>query len=121
MTVLIWAGSSDERAVRNTSENILVYQVILKLVQRDSINVLKIVSDYDQVIPQSQTADNAKAPRGRATQPSRDTRKTKLSKANTSLFLSLFYFSMKTCVEGLIGNVSKDTSIDHNNICFVEK
>ena len=32
----------------------------------------KIVSEYDQEIPQSQTADN----RGRATQPSRDTRKT---------------------------------------------
>ena len=36
----------------------------------------KIVSEYDQEIPQSQTADNAAAPRGRAAQPSRDTRKT---------------------------------------------
>ena len=36
----------------------------------------KIVSAYDQKIPQSQTADNPMAPRGRATQPSRDTRKT---------------------------------------------
>ena len=36
----------------------------------------KIVSEYDQKIPQSQTADNPVAPRGRATQPSRDTRKT---------------------------------------------
>ena len=35
-----------------------------------------IVSEYDQEIPQSQTADNPMAPRGRATQPSRDTRKT---------------------------------------------
>ena len=33
-------------------------------------------SEYDQVIPQSQTADNPTAPRGRAAQPSRDTRKT---------------------------------------------
>ena len=33
-------------------------------------------SEYDQEIPQSQTADNPVAPRGRATQPSRDTRKT---------------------------------------------
>ena len=32
-------------------------------------------SEYDQEIPQSQTADNPLAPRGRATQPSRDTRK----------------------------------------------
>ena len=36
----------------------------------------KIVSKYDQDIPQSQTADNPMAPRGRAAQPSRDTRKT---------------------------------------------
>ena len=33
-------------------------------------------SEYDQQIPQSQTADNPVAPRGRAAQPSRDTRKT---------------------------------------------
>ena len=33
-----------------------------------------IVSEYDQEIPQSQTADNPVAPRGRAAQPSRDTR-----------------------------------------------
>ena len=32
----------------------------------------KIVSEYDQEIPQSQTADNPMAPRGRATKPSRD-------------------------------------------------
>ena len=37
---------------------------------------LKIVSEYDQEIPQSQTADNPVAPQGRAAQPSRDTRKT---------------------------------------------
>ena len=36
----------------------------------------KIVSEYDQEIPQSQTAENPIAPRGRATQPSRGTRKT---------------------------------------------
>ena len=35
-----------------------------------------IVSEYDQEIPQSQTADNPVAPRGRAAQPSQDTRKT---------------------------------------------
>ena len=35
----------------------------------------KIVSEYDQKIPQSQTTDNPVAPRGRAAQPSRDTRK----------------------------------------------
>ena len=36
----------------------------------------KIVSEYDQEMPQSQTADNPLAPRGRAAQPSRDTRET---------------------------------------------
>ena len=36
----------------------------------------KIVSEYDQEIPQSQTADNPMAPRGRATQLLRDSRKT---------------------------------------------
>ena len=40
----------------------------------------KIVSGYDQEIPQSQTADNPMAPQGRATQPSQDTRKTNKAK-----------------------------------------
>ena len=39
-------------------------------------NLEKKVSEYDQEIPQSQTADNPVAPRGRAAQPSQDTRKT---------------------------------------------
>ena len=37
---------------------------------------VKIVSEYDQEIPQSQTADNPVASRGRSAQPSQDTRKT---------------------------------------------
>ena len=36
----------------------------------------KKVNEYDQEIPQSQTADNPVARQGRAAQPSRDTRKT---------------------------------------------
>ena len=44
------------------------------------------VSEYGQEIPPSQTADKPMAPRGRATQQSRDTRKTKPSKATSSLF-----------------------------------
>ena len=39
-------------------------------------NNFKIVSVYDQEIPQSQIADNPMAPQGRAAQPSGDTRKT---------------------------------------------
>ena len=43
-----------------------------------NINIItrKIVIEYDQEIPQSQTAGNPMTPRGRAAQPSRDTRKT---------------------------------------------
>ena len=37
---------------------------------------LKIVSEYDQEIRKSQTADKSLTPRGRATQQSQDTRKT---------------------------------------------
>ena len=40
------------------------------------IHYRKIVSEYDQEIPQSQTADTPMASRGRATQPSRNNRKT---------------------------------------------
>ena len=43
---------------------------------KSSSHKAKIVNEYDQEIPQSQTADNPVAPRGRAAQPSRDTRKT---------------------------------------------
>ena len=45
-------------------------------IRRHSACLVEIVSEYDQEIPQSQTADNPVAPRGRAAQPSRDTRKT---------------------------------------------
>ena len=45
-----------------------------------NIHIEKIVSEYDQEIPQSQTADNPLAPRGRAAQPSRDTMKTNYAK-----------------------------------------
>ena len=38
--------------------------------------ITKIVSEYDQEIPQSQTTDNPVAPQGRAAQPSQDTGKT---------------------------------------------
>ena len=41
---------------------------------------LKIINEYDQEIPQSQTADKAVASWGRATQQSRDTRKTNKAK-----------------------------------------
>ena len=40
------------------------------------IHYLKIVSGYDQEIPQSQTADKPMAPQGSATQPSTNNRET---------------------------------------------
>ena len=49
------------------------------------LSYTKIVSEYDQEIPQSQTADNPIASQGRAAQPSQD-QKDKLSKATSSLF-----------------------------------
>ena len=52
----------------------LIFAPLLTL-SRDLHRVWK-VSEYNQEIPQSQTADNPVAPRGRAAQPSRDTRKT---------------------------------------------
>ena len=46
----------------------------------------EIVGEYDQEIPQSQTADKHGALRGRDTQRSRDTRKTNKAKKIRSLF-----------------------------------
>ena len=49
---------------------------VLEKEQSETFLMIKIVSEYDQEIPQSQTTDNPVAPRVRAAQPSRDTRKT---------------------------------------------
>ena len=48
------------------------------------MNISKIVSEYDQEIPQSQTADNPVAPRGRAAQP-----------LNLLLILTFYYKRLK--------------------------
>ena len=58
-------------------------QAVLNL-GRASLHCTFIISEYDREIPQSQTADKPMAPRGRATQQSRDTRKDKLSNATSS-------------------------------------
>ena len=49
----LWTDEVEDKEVRSTYDY-----------------VIKIVSVYDQEIPQSQTADNPMAPRRRATQPS---------------------------------------------------
>ena len=46
------------------------------MIKRTLALAQKIVSEYNQEIPQSQTADKPMAPRGRATLQSNDTRKT---------------------------------------------
>ena len=48
----------------------------LRILNQYGMCYSKIVSEYDQKIPHSQIADNPVAQRGRAAQPSRDTRKT---------------------------------------------
>ena len=48
-------------------------------------SIIKIVSEYDQEIQQSQTADNPIAPRERVAQPSRDTRHRLRMDSNLSL------------------------------------
>ena len=44
--------------------------ILCKHVRQNTIQTCKIVSEYDQEIQQSQTADNPVVPRGRAAQPS---------------------------------------------------
>ena len=53
--------------------------ILVDTVSWELVNTKK-VSEYDQEIPQSQTTDNPVAPRGRAVQPSRDTRTTNKAK-----------------------------------------
>ena len=68
------------------SWNSHIYCITVNICKKISINLLALKlpenrvvfknSEYDQEIPQIQTADNPVAPRGKAAQPSRDTRKT---------------------------------------------
>ena len=60
----------------NPLNRIILENRLHKFKLHSSSSKSKIVSEYDQEIPQSQTADNPVASRGRAAQPSRDTRKT---------------------------------------------
>ena len=47
-------------------------------IKKNYLKKSKIVSEYDQEIPQSQTADNRVAPRGRAAQPSQSNKVAKI-------------------------------------------
>ena len=57
-------------------ENISINIKVKYLLNVKNVSGQKKVREYDQEIPQSQTADNPMAPRGRAAQPPGDTRKT---------------------------------------------
>ena len=56
--------------------NIIYLQFSWSVKLKSGTASLKIVSEYDQEIPQSQTADKLMAPRGRATQQSRVSKMT---------------------------------------------
>ena len=56
----IWRKSSDKQLSKN------VHKCKIGQAFDKSDPYVKIVSEYDQEIPQSQTADNPVAPRGRA-------------------------------------------------------
>ena len=51
------------------------------------LSISKIVSEYDQEIPQSQTADNPVAPRGRAAQIFTYTKLSRVISLYTSLYV----------------------------------
>ena len=66
---------------RNKSESLSVSLTTYKTIKPHlPADIVKIVSEYEQEIPQSQTADKPMAPRGRATQHSRETRKANQAK-----------------------------------------
>ena len=74
-------GTSANSAEPDQILHCLLTECTLKSLMRQlKHNAKQKNSVYDQEIPQSQTADSPIAPRGRATQPSRDTRKTNESK-----------------------------------------
>ena len=54
--------------------------------------IKKIVSEYDQEIPQSLTADKPETSRGRVTQQSRGTRKTNKGKQSALCSPKVFFF-----------------------------
>ena len=58
----------DNHLIFNTLQNFFISENFIFLSIKNS--------EYDQEIAQSKTTDNPMAPRGRATQPSWDTRKT---------------------------------------------
>ena len=61
---------------RICEERLILCFLLKAQITQKKINLLKNSSEYDQEIPQSQTAEIPMAPRGRATHQSRDTRKT---------------------------------------------
>ena len=84
------SGSKEAKTFFALKYRLTISQPLLCLVAQidfianlsDGIKIMdpKIVSGYDQEMPQSQAVDNPMAPRGRTAQPSRDTMKTNKAK-----------------------------------------
>ena len=70
------AVDPNKKPVKKLDSKLQVFDKQTSFIALASSKWLYENSEYDQEIPQSQTADNPVAPRGRAAQPSRDTRKT---------------------------------------------
>ena len=62
-------------------------------------------SEYDQEIPQSQTADNSVAPHGRAARPSRDIRKTNLAQDTNGKVINFQYNWVNTYLKVIIWKI----------------
>ena len=76
---IFWYSSHRPAAERGSDESAhsrSLARVFAARIRKVNTEESKIVSEYDQKIPQSQNTDKPVAPRGRATQQSRDTRKT---------------------------------------------
>ena len=77
-TILIWTYDYKRQGNKDPEcwlRDCLAYLIDIITLNSDSSSNAKIVSEYDQEIPQLQTADNPIAPPGRVAQPSRDTKK----------------------------------------------
>ena len=81
-------------------------------------NMSKIVSEYDQEIPQSQTADKPMAPQGRAKQQSQDARKLEFSLFLKMLRLGEFRVCSGSSFQSQIVVGKKMYSKDQTLLCL---
>ena len=103
--VLVWTPSTSALASASAYLSaflfISVHYLLNQLMDFDQ----KIVSQYDQEIPQSQNADKPTAPRGRATPQLRDTRKTTCIDTLLGGGKSLLYFGDLDLIFKVLGTL----------------